>query len=149
MTTPTTTHVTALQLLARTNTWRLRACCAVLSFCSYWLTRHCNNIQPVRGVRHHELIKERNDRNNGICTWFCDDTRLCDINAVRSKLSCSDIIQNFRHDCNYIFHDVSHFLTARFPPFVSENHCRIRVRRTGPFGRYEAFDPYSPTRLTS
>jgi len=75
-----------------------------MSFCSYCSRRHCNNIQPVRAARHHVPIKERNVRNNGIGTWFCDDTRLCDINVVRSKLSCSEIIRNFWHDFNYIVH---------------------------------------------
>jgi len=75
-----------------------------MSYRSYCLRRHCNYIQPVRAARHHVLIKERNVRNKGIRTWFSDDTRLCDINVVRSKLSCPEIIQNFWHNFNYIVH---------------------------------------------
>jgi hypothetical protein len=86
-----------------TTNIKLRTCCVVMSICSYCLTHQCNNIQPVRSARHHVLIKERNVRSNGIRTWFCD-TRLCDINAVRSELCCSEINQNFWHDFNYIVH---------------------------------------------
>ena len=95
----------ALHIVARRkHKWRLRTCCAIMSFCSDCLKRHCTNIQPVRAARHHVLIKERNVRNTGIRTWFCDDTRLSDTNVVRSKLSCPEIIRNFWHDFNYILH---------------------------------------------
>jgi hypothetical protein len=137
-TTPTTTHITALHIVTRKHKWRLRTCCAIMSFCSYCLKRHCNNIQPVRAARHHVLIDERNVRNNGIRTWFCDDTRLCDINVVRSKLSCPEIIRNCWHDFKYTVHKRQARCLAFLEGAVSTLClgmpllCRIRVRRNVP-----------------
>lgn len=138
-TTPITTHITALHIVVRKHKWRLCTCCAIMSFCSYCLKRHCNHIQPVRAARHHVLIKERNVRNNGIRTWFCNDTRLCDINVARSKLSCLEIIRNLWHDFNYIVHKRQARCLAFLEGAVSTiclgmrmPNCRIRVRRNVP-----------------
>jgi hypothetical protein len=126
---PIKTHITALHIVVWKHKWRLCKCCAIMSLCSYCLKRHCNNIQHVRAARYHVLIKERNVRNNGIRTWFCDVTRLCDIDVARSKLSClrssgtSGTISITL--CTKCRHDVLHFLKARFPPFVSE--CQWRT----------------------
>lgn len=111
-----------------------------------------NNIQLVKGACQHVLIKERNIRNNGIWTWFRDDSRLCDINAVRLKLSCSEIILNFLHDFNHVLHkrtairdrhDALHFFPARSA--VPLPNCRINCRRCLSLRKTGSFDPYSPT----
>jgi hypothetical protein len=137
-TTPITTHITALHIVVWKHKWRLRTCCAIMSFFSYCLKSHCNNTEPVRAARHRVLIKERNVRNNGIRTWFCDDTRLCDINVVRSKLSCPgdhpELLARFQLHCAQKagtmsciswrrgFHHLSRNANAELP------YCRIGVR---------------------